>query len=406
MRQDLFAIFLTCAALTLSSCESDKITSTPNPSDSSGGRKVLIVEPSHLEAEQYDRCTFKARVTNVPISEVAFEWDMDEGFGFQTGEWTMSVEFLQNKIHNVRVRALDFFTKELIDIDSIRVDVRPKAVFVRFDPDSSVNYLRDYHLKTNGDFVNPEGAGFRYKTSAPPEGVVASIDWGDGTITGDSLGYQYIWRLYTRPERRREVILTAFEKYGRFLGSDTGVVLFYLPEVTPPRVATCASVDVYLVIDSLHPLKQDSLLKNPFALRIHQYGQDAISAYDDRNFSVRLDRQNSKVLHDTIFGTFANNFQVLQSLHVGVHETQASPPGSLRYSFDLENLELLAVTTKEIVYRSKTPILDDFLTNISFTAEGMINAPVGTFPENTNIGVDNIPATKPGVFAVVVFNYF
>jgi hypothetical protein len=405
MTQKLFAIFLTCMAFALSSCESDKITSTPNTNDSTALEKKLIVEPARLEAEQYDRYTLKARVTNVPISEVAFEWDFDEGFGFQPGEWTMNVEFTQNKIHNVRVKALDFFTNKLIDEDTIRVDVRPKTIFARFDPDSFVVEVNHFRMNTDGSLNIPAQVPMFYKTSSPPQAVAIAIDWGDGATSFDSLGQSHLFHAYLFPDTF-QIILTAYEKFGVYLGADTGKVFFRMPSVTQYGVGTAASVDVYLVIDSLHPLKQDSLLKNPFALRIDQHGADAVAAYDDRNFSVFLDRYSGPVLHDTISGTFANNFQILQSLHVGVNETQTSPSASLRYSFDLQNLELLAVTTKEIVYRSKTPLLDDFLKNVSFSAEGTTNTPSGTFGKSVSIGIDNIPATKPGVFAIVVFNYF
>jgi hypothetical protein len=99
-----------------------------------------------------------------------------------------------------------------------------------------------------------------------------------------------------------------------------------------------------------------------------------------------------------------NDCTVLKSLYVGVDEANAALGKSLLYSYELTDLELLAVTSTQIIYRSVSPVPDQFIKNLTFNAENMLNTAVGQFPAGTPLSVTAVPGNRPGPYAVVVFN--
>ena len=157
------------------SCESDQTTSNPG---TTSGEKKLVLSPTQLEGDQYVEYEFKAKVTNVPSSDVAFYWDFDEGNGFEHHEEQfIRQRFYQDKVHNVRVKALDYFSGLLLGFDSIRVDIRPQVAFASITPKLVDTILV---MASSGEMT--ESLFFKIKASIPDNFIRSEWDFGDGTV--------------------------------------------------------------------------------------------------------------------------------------------------------------------------------------------------------------------------------
>jgi len=392
-----YSLILLAVILALTSCESDQVASKST-------EKKLIVVPEYLDVQQYDLCTLKVRLTNVPYSDVRFEWDLDGGIdnGPWYG-WRVHVKFTQNKIHNVKVKAYDIFTNEFFDSASIRVDVRPPVAFVQLSPDTAIHEIQPARMNIDGSFLSGERVNFEFKFSAPSDYVDKTWDWGDGTDNVNIIGSPWEYHEYTSTGTFHAV-LSAQERGGRFLGKDSSIVIIRPPKVILLDIRNALSTYVFLVVDSTDPaVVNDPLFKNPFALGFYHANANVTTDFQANDFSLLYNENSGKVCNDTISGTSSDDFRILKSLHAGVDEIRSAGQ-TIRYSYDLRDLELLAVTSKSIVYRSKHPIQDQFLSNLSYNALGLANPSCGTFASGTSFSVSQVPATKSGVFAVVVFN--
>ena len=139
-------------------------------------------------------------------------------------------------------------------------------------------------------------------------------------------------------------------------------------------------------------------------LRILGKHQDVMAEFDATHFSLLLDKDSVIAQHDKIIGTVNNDCTSIESLLVAVDETNEALGKTLRYSFELNDLELLAVTSTQIIYRSVSPVSDQFMKNLTFNAENMLNTAAGQFPAGTSLSVTTVPGNRPGPYAVVVFN--
>jgi hypothetical protein len=386
----------------LVSCESNELTNTSL-------EKKLVLNPTSLEGEQYVQYTFKAKVTNVPFSDVTIYWDFDEGRGYHADS-NLNMQYVQHtfyepRIYNVRVKAVDFFSEEVLGLDSIRVDVRPPVAFVDLSPNVLDTVLP---ISINGRTEPP--IYFTVKTSSPLNLIKTVWDYGDGEIYEDSVspgdgGNYFLPGPHT-------VRVSAYEKSGRYLGSDSAIVTVRFPSFTIGDLSRSKSIVAALRIDSLHPVAKDSLFLNPLAVQFTksdtvvrmQFGATDLYLWYDKESNLGGKTQQ----HDTLHGVLSDDLRSIRSLNVIVRDSGftlypfASKLVTLRYTYELTNLELFAVNNSMIVYSSKSNSLSDFLNALSFSAAGNANYAAGSFAPNS--GGNFIPSIKPGVFGLVIFN--
>jgi len=398
MSGKLFTLLLLFSALALSSCESDLTTSNPTL------EKKLILNPPHLEGEQYMSYTFKARVTNVAASDVRFYWDFDEGQGFQdfklyddVAEYT----FIQPKVHYIRVKAFDYFTDSLIGFDSIRADIRAPSPFVEVSPK-----VIDTTLVMKPDGTMAEYLYFNLRTSLPDSVLRTEWDFGDGSeITS------YNSHRFMRPGSF-VVRVKVFEKTGAYLGSDSATVVIHMPMFGYVDIANAKNITVWFNIDSSHPVATEPLFVNPFGLGISTK-KDPSSGISNFKFNVFFkdtgivsqDTQfvfPKKLYLDTIVGELSADLKSVKMVAVSVNDTGRvgiTSNAKLRYSYTLNNLELLSVTSTEIVYRTQYPTMSEFARDIYFNSVRVKNLPRGILAST-----DSPPAPKAGAYGLVVFD--
>jgi hypothetical protein len=395
MNRKIFLLPVLSVLFILSSCESDQVTAT-NPSL----EKKLLLSPLRLEGEQYKGYEFKAKVTNVPLSDVTFFWDFDDGEGFQE----ISLVPLQSlwrgfgtpRIYNIRVKAYDYFTDSLLGYDSIRADIRPPAQSFEIIPRGF-----DTVLKMNSDGTMLEYLVFNIKASIPSEYVTVEWDYGDGSNPKPDYYHYY---LHTGTFTVRA---TAHDKTtGSYLGSDSIIVTIRMPEITSDDLISSKEVDVWLAIDSSVPMAKDSLFSNPFAVGL-LINTSPPSYFDAHSFSIVYTdvALGARLVRDTIAGEFSDDLQSLRKVSVSVNDTgrlTTLDRGKLQYSFTLKDLDLLAVTPTTIVYRSVSTLISDFTKDITFTPSGVINQPRGSLTDSF-VGRNPPEGKTDAPFALVIF---
>jgi hypothetical protein len=392
-----FFVLLAAGMLAFSSCESEVITTTPHkPIDTATYR--LIIEPSHLEGEQYQAYQFTAHVEELSSDSVRFFWDFGTGYkedALQPQYWT----FFDQGVFMVRVKAISVASGLLLGEDSIRADIRPPVKFIEIFPKSVDTLL---YMESDGDLLNQ--LQFSVRTSIPGNLIETEWDFGDGTpiqrIEDDT-----VLHLFPSAGTYR-VKVTAFEKKnGMPIGTDSCDVNIRFEELTFDDIRGAYYVSVYLMVDDAHEIHNDPLFKNPFAIRF-PFGENSVIG---NTFAVayRFEKEGiqfPKLLLDTITGEFSEDLRKIRTLRVSVDDTGhlVSPNrGHLRYTFLLKDLDLVATNDQKITYRSKTKIFSEAATIESFSASGSENHPSGLFPVNTFLP---IPERKDGAFAIVVFS--
>jgi hypothetical protein len=387
MTRKILSSLLLYSALILSSCESDQVTT-----NNSTLEKKLILNPSHLEGEQYANYEFKAKVTNVPYSDLTFLWDLDDGKGFRDPNvaYSQSVwhAFTETRVHNVRVKAYDYFTDSLLGFDSIRVDIRAPERFVAIAPKFLDTMM--FSMMSSG-FT--EWILFSVKTSTPDNLVRTVWDFGDGSSNSvDSVYYSrhsFIGPgIYT-------VRVSAFEKTtDLYLGTDSATVIIRLPPIDFSEIAGKAKrVSVFLALGTEHPVAAHPLFTDPFSILLPM-ASDSLSTVTKHSgvndfqlaFTSSVGGGLPRSQLDSVTARFSADLQTIVSMRVSVNDTGHLSPqtfpgfsGSLRYSYTLHDLSLLAVTNTKIVYRTKQPLVAEFANDITFQATVLKNHPCGIF---------------------------
>jgi hypothetical protein len=406
MTRKILSSLLLCSALILSSCESDETTSqTVAPGK-------LAINPSSLEGEQYVSYDFRAKVGNVPFSDVIFEWDFDEGQGFQVrGEQIVTNVFFEPKIHYVRVRATDYYTSQVLGIDSIRTDIRPPALSFTIDQSPVDTVLP---MQSTGAMA--ASLQLSVTTSTPPEFVTFVWDFRDGTPPETVQGGKYSMHVFAAAGTF-VVHVEGHDHTGLFLGSDSITVTLRLPMIAFSSIKFSKGVSVFLAVDSTYPVFKDSLFQNPFSTKL-DFKNDEHSSFNttDPQFTVTLDSaqnvgDNSRFhsIQDRITGELSADGMSLLSLGVTINDTGRINRGTgrlsaLHYAYMLKNLELLAVTSTKIVYRSRSSIVSDFASDIQFKAFGDKNLPAGVLDDFRFENIHPEEEKKEGPFALVIFH--
>jgi hypothetical protein len=393
---------LAAGMLAFSSCESEVITTTPHkPIDTATYR--LIIEPSHLEGEQYQAYEFTARINDISSDKVIFLWDFGLGFREEAQQpilWT----FPDHGIYIIRVKAVNAADNALIAFDSIRADIRPPGQSVKIFPESIDTVLP---MSDNGDIFYP--LTFKLRIIPPVSGTIVNWDFGDGT-TLEILECDTVTHLYVAVGTYSLRVSVRDQLTGLLLGTDTITVNIRFKDFSFEDLILSNDVTVYLMPDSTQPVRKDTLFKSPFAIRLDFMTDDDNTAIiADNKFSVTynfFDYLNSpRLLLDTITGEFSDDVHMIRKMSVSVNDTGyliSHFRGHLRYSFSLKDLKIAAVTDRKLVYRSTSPFFSDVADDLVFSAEGLMNHPCGLFSRKMGSFVP-VPEGKKGSFAVIVF---
>ncbi len=379
--------------IALASCESDELAS-----NNSSLEKKLVLNPTSLEGEQYVQYFFKAKVTNVPFSDVMMYWDFDEGRGFHTDSNLMVQSvghtYYKPKIYTVRVKALDFFTEELLGYDSIRVDIRPPIAFAEI-----VQAPIDTILAMNSLGKMIQAVQFSVVASAPKSVLRTEWNFGDG---GDPVQGNYASPPYLYERVGTYIVrVTVRDSSGVYLGTDSVQVTLRFPPLGFSSISTAQAIGVVLDLDSLDPLRMsDTLLQGPLSLGLLMKGNpNVISEFGTATVMTRYDYQNaSSQIHDTIQGEFSEDMRTIKKIRVSVNDAGYAVlgnDGELAFSYTLHDLELLAVASDKVVYRSKSPLTPDFANDIFFEATVK-----NRFRGNFDTG--SLPEVKQAPFGLVV----
>jgi hypothetical protein len=368
--------------LLLASCESDLITNqyiTQIDTSDATGKKKLLLAPTHLEGEQYIEYEFRAKVTNVAFSDLVMEWDFDEGQGFEVVEVpVVKHAFHQPKIHFVKVRATDWFADTLLGYDSIRVDIRPPAGNFNLLPDRVDTTLA---MNSNGSMASP----LRLEIVTPTPGHLLTTKWdlGDGS-TKDTLLPDKVLLYNFKAAGTYLVRVSGYDTSGTYVGSDSVEVTLRIPPVTAEMLSRTTAISVYLSVDTSHVIVKDPLFRNPLATTLNSKN-DSVSTWSlsGTKFKVTLDSMKPpeyffRHFQEEIEGELSTNLRSIRSVMVSVNDTgrlhsDVSDRAGLHYSYQLRDLELLAVTPNRIVYRSVSTKMNDFASNITFRAANAVN---------------------------------
>ncbi len=395
-RSSIIVTFILMSLL-LASCESDELTT---PQTNALERKLLL-NPPHLEGEQYKSYTLKAKLTNVPVSDLSYYWDLDDGQGFSYSGWIITPTFYQSKVYQVRVKVLDGFTDSLLAFDSIRVDIRPPAKFVEISPK-----LIDTTLVMNPDGTIAQYLQFNLKASLPNNFIRMEWDYGDGSDIESGSAHKFL-----KPGTFK-VRVKVFETSGAYLGSDSATVIIHMPEFTHADIANATNVSVWFSVDPGHDVVKDPLFANPLGLGISTI-QDPGSEIKGLTFDLFLRDSTivsqdtllafpKKLCLDTIAGELSDDLKSIKKVSVSVNDTGrigGTSNAKLRYSYMLNDLELLAVTNTQIVYRSTSSFMPAFAKDLYFSSSNVRNLPRGTL-----LVAATPPAPKAGAFGLVIFD--
>ena len=404
----LVGLIYICCLIALVSCESELTTSGTNNGTL---EKKLVLNPTKAEWQQYDICTLRARITNMPLEDVNYLWDLDEGEGFLEMDWFVRKVFYLNKVHNVRVKAYDAFTDELLGYDSLRVDIRPPVPFVELTASVVDTTLR---MNEAGGVDAP--ITFTLKCSSPLDKIKTVWNFDDGTDEKvDSSAFKY-FSYYFKRVGTMNVRVSAYEKTGLYIGSDTVKITLHFPPFTLESITKTPMVASFLDVGTGHPLTADPLFTNPIGVWVQNtqnFGDTTTkltmagsTLHCIFNFLYKDGSQLYYQLRDTITADISEDLQHLRSVRVAVHDTgylivsAGSNNGGLHYTYNLKNLDLLAVTPTSVVYRSVPDELSEFLTDVTFRASNQINHTAGVF---TGSGNPTLAMRKPSIFAIVIF---
>ncbi len=362
----------------LNSCSEDPAS----PNTTTGSGKILIY-PDSLRGVINEEYVFKARLEGVPFGDVRFLWDFGDGDfrNFSTQEVLFKFNFTDT--FYVRVKAFDYFTDKLLGFDSIPVTITrgtPKVEITPSTIDSVISYYDD------ASFQIP--ISFSLTTSADPGTSKVIWYFGDGS-KNDTISSNFtVYHAFGKPgvySVRAEV----YEIGGGLLGADTAQVQLRFPTINLGMIQSSKQVSVFLMLDKTSAFFDQPGFYNPSA-----YGAQ-LSNGANRNVTWS---SNSLIVTEgvdssTSFGaalvdrklniTLSPDGKMVTSLSLSVRDStiwqDSSKHDYANFSYSLKNIELLAVTDKEIVFRATVPTTTALTTDLMYVNTAPHTSQAGDF---------------------------
>lgn len=319
----------------------------------------LLIQPTSLNGVLHQEYTFKAKVENVSFGDVRFLWDFGDGNFRNFSSQEVLFKFNYTGSFFVRVKAYDYFTDELLGFDSIPVTITGSASNVQIVPssiDSVITYYDDasFHVPillrvTSTSALSNSRVIWHYSDGSKSDTIESSFDvyhifekMGDYTV-------------------RAEV----YEKNGNYVGADTAVIKLRFPPLTMGMIQSSKQVSVFLMLDRTSIFFDQPGFYNPSAYgALLSNGANKIINWTSTSLTIteNVDSSSSfgsKLIDRKLTIGFNGDSKKVTSLSLSVHDSTQWQDGSkhdyAQFSYTLQNIELVAITDKEIVYRAIVP---------------------------------------------------
>ncbi len=353
------------AALGFSGCESD----TPSSSSTTSEKKELEILPTSITTERYSEIRVKARMTNIPLSDVRIEYDWgdgrSDGKNYAIGAGSSYPHFYRDSgSFTITVRAYDYFTDSLIATKTIPARVNELPHIVRFTSDAiDTAVITDY----NGSLPY---IMFQVETNAPFPKLV----WNVGDGSPDTTTYSTNWYHFYKSVGTYTVTVDVYDNNGTYWGSDTMQCTLKFPNITQAMLTGAKRVTIVY--------EPDGTSEIPYQLKYYPrfetgllFVEDEATTYSwyGNTFDVRRkvysDGYGTSLMYDNhISGKISTDFRQIDEITVSYFDSISAWDGKNlnRHGYTLFGLELFAVSSGMIIYRAEYKPLSEFVRNEYF----------------------------------------
>jgi PKD repeat protein len=380
-----FVVAALSAALLFGSCSE---TVGTNGGGNNNAAHTLLVSPDTDHLLVYEQDTFKVRATNMPASELLFDWDFgDKNYIYPLDESSSRIFHTYSDTGNytIHVRATDYFNDTLVAEKSIDVHVGLPSRDVDIYP-----HLGDTLVATilYGDYLSLPLISF-FATSDLASNTV-SVEWNfgdnsnDTTVKSSSSCTHYFPGFGTYVVRAK-----VFDKYGNFWGSDSETITIREPKTDLSSIVSKGKISIILYLDSTVsffyqlpfqgfqlalPIVNDSVNTsswNSTSLILHHEQQfEAPSLYFE---DVKYD----------MAARLSSDLRSIDALSLSFLDSIETPyEQKVKYGFNLKNLMLFGTNDSMVVYMTSNRPLNDFSSDIIYSSSNMNVYPYGNPPQS------------------------
>lgn len=376
MNRFLLILILLLGTTVFTACSEDPVSPTNTPGK-------LLIQPTSLNGELHQEYTFKAKVENVSFGDVRFLWDFGDGNFRNFSSQEVLFKFNNTGSFFVRVKAYDYFTDELLGFDSIPVTIIGSTSNVQIVPpsiDSVITYYDD------ASFQIP--ISLRVTSTSATANSRVVWHYNDGTKSDtieSSFDVYHVFQKIGDYTVRAEV----YEKNGNFVGADTTTVKLRFPPLTMGMLQSSKQLSVFLMLDRTSVFFDQPGFYNPSAYGAQlSNGANKTVNWTSNSLAITEDVDSS-----TSFGSalvdrkltvgFSSDLKKVTSLSLSVHDSTQWQDGSkhdyAEFSYTAQNIELVAITDKEIVYRVISPTTSIIAPNLKYNNNTPHTSQAGDF---------------------------
>jgi PKD repeat protein len=344
----MFAVFATG----ITSCESDSTSG-----GSSSTTKELEVTPSKTSVGIYETFDIKARMTNMPLSDVLVKIDYGDGRIETLGagvERTHSYTIVGT--YTITVKAIDEYTRDTLATKSIQIIVSDVVPMVAFDRDiiDTAIQISDYGAELGG-------VTFTFTTNTFISKV--RYQFGDGVTLIDSTDPSYSISHAYQSVGTYTVILDVYNDKGNYWDSDTMTCTIRLQEATLDMLTSSYNISVRFAVDSTSSIYPSI---TPYGV----YTEAGIGAANDatpdvtwtgNSFTAQTVYGGNEYLHFT--GTISSDLKKLETMTVSILDSAYAGEES-KLGYKLSNLEFYGMNSEVVIYRAVNRELSSFASDI------------------------------------------
>lgn len=393
-----YIILFLLAAFALSGCESDMVaTSNNNTTDTI--KKELVVVPTSITTERYKEFSLKARITNVPLSDVYFHVDFGDGRWAQTvGGGNNATHFYIDSGHfTITIKAYDGFTDSLLGtttIPAIVGEITPSINFTHGDIDTTLQLT----TSTYPDIY------FRVESNVP--NAIIAFDYGDNTSDSTTLGFcshgYESAGTYT-------VIARVYSDNGIFQTSDTLSCTIHRPKLTFDYLAQFGNMYYTLSLDNSSSIytKVDSFNPIEYVFSL-SYTTGVIAKWENNSlqyshYYVGADSSIVNFNNESAHVIFSSDMNKIESVKINFYDstTWGGNTYYTQYAFKATDLEYLGRDATHIIYRVVLKPTSEYVSEEYFRTSSMSYDKVGGPSYKTT--KNYIGEARKGPYAYIIF---
>lgn len=378
MNRFVLILILLLGTTVFIACSEDPVSTTTNTTPGK-----LLIQPTSLNGVLNQEYTFKAKVENVPFGDVKFLWDFGDGNFRNFSSQEVLFKFNYTGSFFVRVKAYDYFTDELLGFDSISVTIIGSTSNVQIVPpsiDSVITYYDDasFHIPISLRVTSTSAASnsrviWHYSDGSKSDTIESSFD------------VYHVFQKIGDYTVRAEV----YEKNGSYVGADTATVKLRFPPLTMGMIQSSKQVSVFLMLDRTSEFFDQPGFYNPSAYgALLSNGANKTITWTSNSLAIAEDVDST-----TSFGSglidrkltvgFSSDIKKVTTLSLSVHDSTQWQDGSkhdyAQFSYTLQNVELVAITEKEIVYRTIMPTTSMIAPDLNYNSSTPHTSQAGDF---------------------------